>query len=146
MWIADPVADDDTDNFEEDPLALQVVNQLHQEEEIFPVVEVKNEIEETSNDIKSYQCSVCHKVFKQKVDLYRHLVAHISYQCTDCNLSFGRKELLNDHRKTHLEKELPSDPRKPIEVIHKETYECSICTKQFQDPNTFTRHSFNQGG
>ncbi|GLD56676.1 zinc finger protein 436-like protein [Lates japonicus] len=78
-------------------------------------------------DARPYQCSVCHKTFKQQSSLKSHQLTHsgVRYQCPLCSKSFSRALELTYHVDVH------SDAR---------PYFCHICKKNLSGARIYRNH------
>jgi len=71
-------------------------------------------------------CNKCHKHFRNKHYLKKHLIVHSNrYKCSECGKCFRDSDKLKIHKRTH-------SGEKP--------FECSICNKQFSKSYALFQH------
>lgn len=87
------------------------------------------EINDTENNQKCYQCNICEKRFTRQTHVKRHMLTHSSikpYKCKSCDKSFSRSDHLQKHS-----------------ILHSQTrsYVCELCpNKEFSRPETLKNH------
>lgn len=79
-----------------------------------------------------YACVICHKKFKVKAYLSKHMNVHrdAQFECGVCHQKFKNSWYRNQHEKSH------QTPGK---------YECHICNKKFNIPNILYTHMHVHG-
>ncbi|XP_023029562.2 uncharacterized protein [Leptinotarsa decemlineata] len=112
---------------------------------------------ETTEQINSYFCSTCNKMFKSKYILSVHEKRHLHkghFLCPVCGKGFNSKGCLNRHNRVHTgekkyecrvcHKKFPSSNNLNLHFrIHSgvKPYLCTICGKSFTHPTGLTYHT-----
>lgn len=81
-------------------------------------------------NIEEFECEICMKRFRKKVDLRSHMVTHSDarpYKCKECMKTFKRKSNLRAHKVTHNPDLYP---------------QCDVCGKRFTSRACFSQHKY----
>jgi stress-induced morphogen len=79
-------------------------------------------------DLKTFECEVCHKEFKQKSDLSQHQLTHQKENCQVCNREI-RSDRMENHLKTH-------------ENEKERKFQCEICSLKFTTAISLRKHRY----
>ena len=82
-------------------------------------------------NLRTYECSICSKSFKQRGDLRAHVKRHqiIHLKCDKCDFEANTEESYNAHSRLH---------------DRNHEYLCHICSKVYTRGNNLSRHLINQ--
>ena len=112
----------------------------------------------SKNEIKTFDCHVCMKIFPTKDGLRRHILSmhkqKEKFRCDVCDKSFSHRTGILQHKKfVHRDKSFqcnkcewkfttPGDLKRHIERIHVKIkdYECKECNKEFFKKTDFNNH------
>ena len=108
----------------------------------------------TKRATEKHECDLCHSKFTVKKSLDRHILGmydkHGSskYRCEECNIVFCTGKQLEKHKKqTHSDLTCQScslrfTTKRALDyhIERQETFNCSVCGKQFCNKKTFTAH------
>ena len=117
---------------------------------------LSNRLAGIMEETKPYECNSCHKKFKIKMNLTRHIRIHtgeMPFECTDCYKKFRQKSQLTTHIRTHTGERpfLCTDCHKKFRqkahlITHirthtgEEPFECTYCNKKFKAQGNLTAH------
>jgi KRAB domain-containing zinc finger protein len=79
-------------------------------------------------DLKTFECEVCHKEFKQKFELSQHQLTHQKQKCRVCNREI-RPDTMENHLKTH-------------ENEKERKFQCEICSLKFLTAISLRNHGY----
>ena len=85
-------------------------------------------VQEDSLGKKSYECTLCGKLFSNKTGVKQHEIVHTGvkpFKCEDCEKSFGQRGALLNHKALHADE-------KP--------FKCSFCDKDFTQKGNMKTH------
>lgn len=105
-----------------------ITHEALNKEKILPELQEHLKIENSGENEKKFQCSICWRSFTYKSDLKCHLRTHTDerpYPCTVCPKSFRRAHHLKDHLKRHK-------GEKP--------FKCETCFRGFTSNSDLKKH------
>ncbi|XP_066232063.1 zinc finger protein 69 homolog B [Saccopteryx leptura] len=82
----------------------------------------------TYTRMKTFECNICEKIFKQLIHLTEHMRTHTGekpFRCKECGKAFSQSSSLIPHQRIHT-------GEKP--------YECKECGKTFRHLSSLTQH------
>ena len=116
-----------------------------------------NDITECTRDanMRPYLCTLCHKRFITKCQLYVHTKCHTGetgYSCTQCEKRFSSQKGCRHHMNIHTTKYKCTQCGRCCEsrsalAIHRRThsgekpFECTVCSKRFATSGSLVVHS-----